>query len=317
MGWQTHSMAMCRKPSRPCRVELHLPLGRSPCKCDCCASCANWSEPGSMYCSFCSCNASNWTCDCLCAGSPRHQPRAVTPTPGGLPSDLGRLFTAAMSRPSLSSPSETEEQSPVRPSPTMPMSPRPSFAQPESVLQPRVFGLGRPRTDADDDANVHGPDTMMPVAVTAPQAKARTRTTRTTAEGPSPDTPPPDDDLLLIVEMDTRIAALELQLQELRWQRMLASAARCQKSYDANCQTEKFKESCERAKENLQHAIREANARRAQVAAQQNKDHSASGWGHWRWVASSTSGSAETSAASTWTSSDWNTWRNSWKESAW
>ena len=250
MGWQTHSMAMCRKPSRPCRVELHLPLGRSPCKCDCCASCGNWSEPGSMYCSFCSCNASNWTCDCLCAGAPRHQPRAVTPTPGGLPSDLGRLFTAAMSRPSLSSPSETEEQSPVRPS-------------------------------------------------------------------PDSDTPPTDDDLLLIVEMDKRIAELELQLQELRWQRMLASAARCKKSYDANCQTEQFKESCERAKENLQHAIREANARRAQVAAQQNKDHSASGWGHRRWVASSTSGSAETSAASTWTSSDWNTWRNSWKESAW
>ena len=145
---------------------------------------------------------------------------------------------------------------PSSPAPTIPSAPG-SAAIPD--MQLRVFGLGRPRTDEDDDANRHGPDiddedgpelepvyltntvspeeltyliqeaerveeralaamggqvplsqllqnarrveerglgaiadraalaaiadTMMPVAVTVPQAKARTRT-RTTAEGP-------------------------------------------------------------------------------------------------------------------------------------
>ena len=96
----------------------------------------------------------------------------------------------------------------------MPSPPAPTMSSAPDTQPRRVFGLGRPRTDEDDNANRHGPDTddedeslenarqralvaiadraaraaiadtMMPVAVTVPQAKARTRTTRTTAEGP-------------------------------------------------------------------------------------------------------------------------------------
>jgi hypothetical protein len=126
--------------------------------------------------------------------------------------------------------------------------------------------------------------------------------------------PKADDELFAF---DKQIAELELQLEALRMQRRQALVARQRNGMAAWRQTEHAKEECKRTFQRLKDAFRDARVRRAQASDQWDEHHCASGWGHWCWARSSSSGSAETSAASTWTTSDWNTWRDSWKESAW
>ena len=97
------------------------------------------------------------------------KPRLVTPGPSlqpgpSVPWQPGPLEMKPSEKPSEKmKPSEDPSDQPSEQMPEeMKPSDKPSApcsAQPDCVSQPRVFGLGRPRTDEDDDANKHGPDT--------------------------------------------------------------------------------------------------------------------------------------------------------------
>jgi hypothetical protein len=118
--------------------------------------------------------------------------------------------------------------------------------------------------------------------------------------------------------LDKQIVELEGLLEELRLRRKRVWAARWKAGYDAWVQTDEYKKLSAQLQQTRKDAIRAAQIRGSQAeAAHWNEHQMASEWDNQCWAASRSSGSGQRWTAYEWRSSDWNTWWNSGKETAW